>query len=107
MSSAARVSLWALKSPHTTGLGHSANSSLPPCPSSPNTACLGYSGPILSPKPFVTSYDMPGLQWTYSIPGPTQELAIYVNRPNYAGGFRIYLLGVCIYTYIYVFYLYV
>ena len=23
-------------------------------------------------KPLVTSYDMPGIQWTYSIPGPTQ-----------------------------------
>ena len=35
-----------------------------------HATCLGYSGSILSPGPLVTSYDMPGIQWTYSIPGP-------------------------------------
>ena len=58
-------------------------------PSSPQTACLGYSGPTLSPalsrlirhawdtvdllylRPLVASYGMPGIQWTYSISGPS------------------------------------
>ena len=61
------------------------------------SAWSGYSGPILSPGPIkspcwlvrhawdtvdlfyphaiiVTSYDMPGIQWIYSIPGPLVAL---------------------------------
>ena len=31
---------------------------------------IGYSGPILAPYPIrVTSYNLPGIQWIYSIPG--------------------------------------
>ena len=57
---------------------------------SPHTTCLVYSGPILSSGPYIrlirhawytvgifyhralifASYDMPGIQWTYSIIGP-------------------------------------
>ena len=62
-----------------------------PGPSLPYMACLGYSGPISypgarsllirhawdtvdlypTPGPVVSSYDMPGIQWTYILsPGP-------------------------------------
>ena len=34
-----------------------------------HTTCLGYSGPIL-PRTLSPSYNIPGIQWTYSIPGP-------------------------------------
>ena len=53
---------------HRTCLGYSGPI-LSPGPWSPHTTCLGYSGPILSPcRSLVTSYDMPEIQWAYSIP---------------------------------------
>ena len=59
---------WALGRPCTTCLGYGKALGRP-C-----TTCLGYSGPILSLGPWSPLYDMPGIQWTYSIPGPLVAL---------------------------------
>ena len=70
------------------------------------TTCLEYSGPILSPGPWsphyirhawntvdlfypralghLNIYDMPGIQWTYSIPGPL-VISLYTTCLEYSG----------------------